>query len=148
MPSAEFLTLRQACGLTQAEASALLGMSQKSIEAWERGRLAVNKAAGDKLRNLDDLIRDRVTLILQPLARGKQQGERVNLIRYRTPESYAAAQPAHAAAGLSMAAYHAMLCRVIDGLARLGVRYSVQWPGDIAEKASAAFDGSGCAQEG
>jgi hypothetical protein len=102
------------------------------VKAWEYDQLAVQKAAGDKLRNLDDLIRDRVTLILQPLARDKRVGARVDLIRYLTSESYAAAQLAHAAAGLSMAAYHAMLCRVIDGLARLGVRYAVRWPDEDA----------------
>jgi hypothetical protein len=61
----------------QAEAAAFLGMSKRSVEQWEYDQLAVQKAAGDKLRNLDDLIRERVTLILQPLARGKPTGELV-----------------------------------------------------------------------
>jgi hypothetical protein len=61
-----------------------------------------------------------------------QQGGRVNLFRHRTPELYAAPQPNRVAAGLSMAAYHAVLCRMIAGLAGLGVRLLVEWPEDIA----------------
>jgi hypothetical protein len=133
MSAAEFITLRHACGLTQSEAAGLLGVSKRSVEVWEGGQLAVKKAAGDRLKNLDDLIRAQATLILAPLARRKHPGERVNLIRYRTPESYAAAQRGHATAGLSTAAYHAMLCRVIDGLARLDVRYAITWADQDAE---------------
>ncbi len=98
----------------------------------------VNKGAGDKFRNLDDLIWARATLILQPPARVPQgTRERVELTRYRTAEAYATGQPGYAGAGLSMAAYHAMLGRVIDGLGRLGVRYVVRWSDDVPQQASA-----------
>jgi hypothetical protein len=66
------------------------------------------------------------------------------VIRYRTADAYATGQPGHAGAGLTMAAYHAMLWRVIAGLARLGVRYVVRWSDDAAEVANEAFKSGGC----
>ena len=133
---AEFITLREMCGLTQSGAAEAIGASHRAVQHWEAGERAVPKAKIDAMRNLDDLIRLRATLILEPHAMREAPNRRVDLLRYRCPEDYEAAEPGHVAAGLSWQAYHAMLWRVMDGLARLRVRYLVRWPEEIEAEAA------------
>jgi DNA-binding XRE family transcriptional regulator len=139
--SAEFITLREACGLTQVGAAELIGCSHRAVQHWEGGERTVPLKRITVLRNLDDLIRDRATGVIQPLVPKKGRPDRVELIRYRTTESYAAGQPGHAEAGLPMASYNAMLARVMDGLSRLGIRYAVRWSDQVEPQSSPYAEG-------
>lgn len=126
MPVAEFITLRQACGLTQQEAGQILGAALRTVQHWEAGRNAVPKSASDGLKNLDDLIRAQASLVLEPLARLRRPpADPVALLRYRSPEGYAGS--ALAQAGLPFPAHVAFLWRIMDGLSRLGIRWVVRW---------------------
>jgi transcriptional regulator with XRE-family HTH domain len=136
MSPAEFITLRQACGLTQQEAGEILGVAHRTVQNWEGARNAIPKSDSDGLRNLDDLIRAQASAVLEPLAR-KRPGSvaPVQLVRYRSVETFVLARLS-GAVGLSHAlpwpAHIAVLWRVMDGLSRLGIRYSVQWAEDQA----------------
>lgn len=123
--AAEFITLRQACGLTQSAVGEYLGVGLRTVQHWEAARNAISTEAAEKLRALDKQVRDAASAVLAPIARGGRP-KRVQLTRYRTPEEYAGSDAAKA--GLPFLAYNALLWRVMDGLARLGVPYAIAWP--------------------
>ena len=131
--TAEFVTLREACGLSQTRLSALFQWPLRTVQALETDFRRVQKKHIDALRNLDDLIRYRAGVVLQPVMSRTKDAEPVALIRYRDEKKYLRTERDHAKAGLCMDCYHAMLGRVIDGLNRLGVRYVVRFNNDPAE---------------
>lgn len=137
MSDAEWITLREACGLTQAQAGAVVGAAHRTVQHWEGGRNGIPLAAANALRNLDDLIRQQATLALEPLARrARPTNDAVVLTRYRSEADYAGS--AEALAGLPWAAHAALLWRVMDGLSRLRVPYTVGWAAPGAETATQA----------
>ena len=139
MSSAEFRTLREACGLTRVEANDLLGMNSAKaigIQQWEAGTRSVSSEGASHIRYLDGLIRERVDSIARPLLSITDPGT-VRLTRYRTREAYEAGEPEHVAAGLPFACWPATLARLTDGLARLRIKYVISWDDAVVDATEA-----------
>ena len=132
---AGFITLREACGLTQHETGLYLHCTLRAVQNWEGGTRGIPDAAARALQDLDALIRERVSEIVLPLSE-KNVTVTVPLIRYRSDEAYAASHRAEET-GLPRQAYHAMLWRAMDAITRLGHEYRVDWADGTGQTAEA-----------
>jgi len=131
---AGFITLREACGLTQHETGLYLHCTLRAVQNWEGGTRSIPDAAARALLDLDALIREQVSAIVLPLSE-KNVTVTVPLIRYRTDEAYAGSD--HAESRMPRLAYHAMIGRAMDAIIRLGHEYRVDWANDTSQAAEA-----------
>lgn len=95
MTGAEYKTLRQALGLSAAEAASFHGLaSDRTIRYWESGQVEVPAGAAAELRELDHRL-DRAVAETVALYRhqktelGGNPPSRVELYRYRQAQLYA-----------------------------------------------------------
>lgn len=128
MTSAEYRTLREACGLSQQDAVVFHGVSPRTIQHWETGRNNVPAGAAQELRDLNALIERGVqnwlALASEVVAKhGALDG--IRLFRYRTAEDYAGSKPD--LEGLPWPCHNALIGRVLAAMRRDGRAVEVAW---------------------
>ena len=130
MTSAEFRTLREACGLSQQAAADFHQVALRTIAHWETGRNAVPVGAAQELLDLNASIERGVQNILS-LARelSEKHGapEAIALTRYRSTEDYAGSRAARE--GLLWPCHNALVARAMIALQRVGFTVAVAWAG-------------------
>jgi hypothetical protein len=130
MTSAEYKTIREACGLSQQAAAAFHCVALRTVQHWEEGRNGVPAGVADEIRRLDARIErgviDAVDLYKDP--RG-QHGtpDAVALVRYRTAESYSGSRPG--LEGLLYPCHGALIGRMRIALERIGAVVKISWAG-------------------
>jgi hypothetical protein len=126
--SAEYRTLREACGLTVRDAAAFHRVAERTIVHWESERNGIPDGAAEELRELNATIEHGVVTALKLAAEVRpRDGEpdAVALVRFRTPERYAGSRPA--GEGLSHACHNAMIGRIMAALERAGKPVTISW---------------------
>jgi len=68
MTPAEFITLRESCGLNVNEAAGWLGVNPRTIRRWERGNSKIPVGVATELMNISEI---RIRLIQQILAKNQ-----------------------------------------------------------------------------
>jgi hypothetical protein len=126
--SAEYKTLREACGLSQQAAAGFHNVALRTVQHWEEGRNGVPDGVADEIRRLDATIERSVleTIDLYEDMRDKHQTlDAVALVRYRTPESYRGSRPDRE--GLLFPCHGALIGRMRIALERLGAVVQISW---------------------
>lgn len=124
MTSAEYRTLREACGLTVLAAAALHKVAERTVVHWETGRNGIPDAAADELLRLNARM-ERAVLEVVDLYREQGKPDVVALTRYRTAEAFAASRAARE--GFAHPCHNALIGRMMTALERLGARVTVAW---------------------
>ena len=128
MNSAEYRTLREACGMTARDAAAFHGVAERTIVHWESARNGIPDGAAEELMRLNARI-DRAVLeavdLYTDLHAKHGETDAVNLFRYRTAEDYARCRAA--GEGLAHACHNALIGRMMTALARIGARVVIAW---------------------
>jgi len=136
MTSAEYRTLREACGLSQQDAAIFHDVALRTIGHWETGRNNVPPGAAAELLGLNATIEAGVTNILtlvSDLAGTHGAPDAIRLTRYRSPEDYAGSRADNE--GLPWPCHNAMLARALTALTRQGHKADIQWaPGALRER--------------
>lgn len=128
MNSAEYLTLRKACGLSQRGAAAFHGVAPRTIPHWETARNNIPEGAAEELRHLNATIERAVRETLDLYMEQKAihgEPDAVTLICYRTPESYADSRAGRE--GLAHPCHNALIGRMMIALERIGARVTIAW---------------------
>ena len=121
MTSAEYRTLREACGLSQQDAAIFHDVSLRTIAHWETGRNNIPAGAARELRALNDRIEQGVTNIqtlIGELAGQHGQPEQIALTRYRTLADYAGSRADRE--GLPWPCHNALIARAMLAIERTG----------------------------
>lgn len=123
MTPAEYQTIREACGLSQQAAASFHNVALRTVQHWEQGRNAVPAGVAEEIRRLDARI-ERAVLEAVDLAT-EQKPDAVDLIRYRTDESYAGSRADRE--GLPHGCHNALIGRTRVALERLGMPVRIAW---------------------
>jgi DNA-binding XRE family transcriptional regulator len=128
MTSAEYRTLREACGLSQQGAADFHDVALRTVVHWETGRNNIPPKAAQKLRELNEAIERSVAVIVaktRELSDQHGKPDAVALARYRTAEDYAGSRPD--SEGLPWACHNALIGRALVALERAEFRVEVVW---------------------
>lgn len=128
MTSAEYRTLREACGLSQQAATDFHHVALRTIQHWESGRNAVPAGAADEILRLDASLERAVLEALDLYADKRAEHgapAEVALVRYRDADAYAGSRPDRE--GLPFGSHGALIGRLRTAFARIGVRTSIAW---------------------
>ncbi len=128
MTSAEYKTLREACGLSQQAATQFHSVALRTIQHWETGRNAVPSGAADEILRLDASLERAVLEALDLYAdKRAEHGEpaEVALVRYRDADAYTGSRPNRE--GLPFGAHGALIGRLRAAFSRIGVPVTIAW---------------------
>jgi transcriptional regulator with XRE-family HTH domain len=109
MNSAEFRTLREACGLSQQAAAAFHDVAIRTIAHWETGRNSVPAGAAEEIGRLNATLERAVIEAIdlaEDLKRQHGAPDAVALTRYRTEDAFADSRAARE--GLTHASHNAL----------------------------------------
>jgi transcriptional regulator with XRE-family HTH domain len=123
--SAEYRTLREACGLSQQAAAAFHGVAVRTITHWETGRNNIPSGAAEEIERLNANIERAVLDTAKTLKSQHGEPHAVALTRYRTDAGYAGGRAA--AEGLPHCCHNALVGRAKIALERLGASVSIVW---------------------
>lgn len=128
MTSAEYRTLREACGLSQQEAATFHDVSLRTIAHWETGRNNIPAGAAQELLDLNAIIERGVQNVMTLVAElAVQHGapDQVALVRYRSPGDYAGSRAD--LDGLPWTCHNAMIGRVMVRMTRERIPFVIAW---------------------
>jgi hypothetical protein len=124
MTSAEYRTLREACGLSKQNAATFHNVALRTIEHWEAGKNPVPDGAAEELRLLDLNIDGAVQHKLDRFP-ASSQAKPFTLKRHRTAEEYVGSR--HHRLGLPFPCDGVVAARAADLLKRKGERFVIFW---------------------
>ena len=128
MNSAEYRTIREACGLSQQAAAAFHDVAIRTIAHWESGRNSVPAGAAEEIGRLNALI-ERAVLeaidLVQDMKCDHGEPDAVALTRYHSEDAYAGSRAARE--GLPHACHNALIGRTKVALERIGARVEIAW---------------------
>ena len=127
---ADFLTLREALGLTREATAVLLDVREHAVKTWER--IGAPLGAMRTLRELDQQVERHVESEVETYAAKRvAQGAplRVRLVRYSTMAAFVSS--AAARAGLPHLVHCALLGRLHGALRRMGTEVEIVWDHEV-----------------
>jgi len=128
MTSAEYRTLREACGLSVRDAAAFHDVAERTIVHWETGRNGIPDGAGEQLMRLNARIERAVLEVVDLYVDQRDrhgEPDTVALTRFRTAKDYAGSRAA--LEGLPHACHNALTGRTMVALERIGARVEIAW---------------------
>ena len=128
MTSAEYKTIREACGLSQQAAASYHNVALRTVQHWEEGRNGIPAGVADEIRRLDAQIERSVieTIELYEDVRTSHgTSDTVALVRHRTSESYSGSRPDRE--GLLFPCHAALIGRTRIALERIGATVQISW---------------------
>ena len=128
MTSAEYRTLREACGLSQQDAAIFHAVSLRTIGHWETGRNNVPAGAAQELLGLNATIEAGVTnamTLVAELAGQHGQPDAIALTRYRSAADYTGSRPDRE--GLPHPCHNAMIARTMLAMQRQHRAVVIAW---------------------
>lgn len=128
MTSAEYRTLREACGFTTRDAAAFHQVAERTIVHWESARNGIPDGAAEELARLNAKIERAVIEAVDLYADVRERHDKpdqVALVRYRSPESYSGSRAA--SEGLPWPCHNALIARTMTALERVGARVTISW---------------------
>jgi DNA-binding XRE family transcriptional regulator len=128
MTSAEYRTLREACGLSQGEAATFHDVALRTIAHWETGRNNIPSGAAQELLDLNATIERGVTnmqTLVAELAGQHGTPDQIALTRYRTPADYAGSRADRE--GLPWPCHNALIARTMLAMQRAGRAVVISW---------------------
>ncbi len=128
MTSAEYRTLREACGLSQQEAATFHDVALRTISHWETGRNNIPAGAAQELLDLNALIErgvQNVMTLVAEIAAEHGPADEVALTRYRSLVDYAGSRADRE--GLPWPCHNAMIGRVVVRMTRERLPFVVAW---------------------
>ena len=93
MTPAELRTLREGLGLTLADVATLGSVQLRTAQRWEEGVSAVPKEVAQALRSLDSVVERALREAVAQVARCDPPPAQVALLRYRSDDDLARADP-------------------------------------------------------
>lgn len=128
MNSAEYRTLREACGLSQRDAREFHGVSDRTQAYWESGDRPIPNGVVEEMQRLNAKL-ERAVLeaidLVEDLKARHGAADVIALTRYRTEAGFADSRAA--ADGLPHGAHNALIGRIKVALERLSARVTVAW---------------------
>jgi transcriptional regulator with XRE-family HTH domain len=128
LTSAEYRTLREACGLSQQAAATFHNVSLRTINHWEEGRNNIPDGAARELLGLNATIErgvENALTLVGELAGQHGEPDVIALTRYRTAADYANSRAA--SEGLPWPCHNALTARTMTALERIGARVTISW---------------------
>ena len=134
---ADFLTLREALGLTREATAVLLDVREHVVKSWER--IGAPLGAMRTLRDLDQQVERQVDSEVEAYATKRMaQGApiRIRLVRYSTMTAFVGCSAARA--GLPHLVHCALLGRLHGALRRMGAEVEIVWDHEVKRPKRAA----------
>jgi hypothetical protein len=128
MTSAEYRTLREACGLSVREAATFHGVGERTVMHWESERNGIPDGAGEELLALNATIQrgvDNILTLAGELTQTHGEPDTIALTRYRTAADYAGSRAD--LEGLPWPCHNALVGRAMTALERIGAHVTVAW---------------------
>jgi transcriptional regulator with XRE-family HTH domain len=128
MTSAEYKTIREACGLSQQAAAEFHNVALRTVQHWEEGRHGVPPGVAEEIRRLDATIERSVLEAIdlyEDLKAKHQAPDAVGLVRYRTAEIYRGSRADRE--GLLFGCHAALIGRLRTALERIGAVVTISW---------------------
>jgi len=128
MNSAEYRTIREACGLSQQAAATFHDVALATIKHWETGRNHIPPGAEEEIGRLNAGMERAVLEVIDLYSdKGAEHGESdaVALVRYRSEETYAGSRAGRD--GLPHSCHNALIGRWKLALERVGARVVITW---------------------
>jgi transcriptional regulator with XRE-family HTH domain len=126
--SAEYKTIREACGLSQQGAAGYHNVALRTVQHWEEGRNGIPAGMAEAIRRLDALIErgviETIDLYQDRLAK-HETSDPVALVRYRTAESYVGSRPERE--GVLYPCHGALIGRTRIALERIGATVCISF---------------------
>ena len=134
---ADFLTLREALGLTREATAVLLDVREHVVKTWER--VGAPLGAIRTLRDLDQQVEQHVESEVEAYATKRMAHGapiRIRLVRYSTMAAFVGCSAARA--GLPHLVHCALLGRLHGALRRMGAEVEIVWDHEVKRPKRAA----------
>jgi hypothetical protein len=128
MTSAEYRTLREACGLSIRDAAVFHQIAERTVMHWESERNGIPTGAAEELLALNATIQrgvDNIMTVAGELAQQEGAPDAIALTRYRTAADYSGSRAGRE--GLPWPCHNALIGRAMTALERIGARVTVAW---------------------